>query len=239
MRRPEFAAAQVQRGLLQENQRISLASGAARTGGFGALMSDVRSEVEAFIARDGAELPSMRAPLLRPGASAAPATTEAGRAAASVEEQKQFIASISQWTRTAGARLGVAPELIAAHAALESGWGRHPLRNADGTSTNNMFGVKATASWNGDTADAVTTEMLDDVTYRQVASFRSYGDMASAFQDYADILSMQPRYRAALGAGNDAAAFASGLQAGGYATDARYAQKLEQVARQVRGLGAL
>lgn len=240
MLRPDPIAAQIERSLTSENVRIALPLGiapAAGARGFGALMGEVRGEIESFIT-GGGELTSMRTPLLRPETAAKPAappTTEP----ASKEEQKAFIASISQWARSAGARLGVAPELVAAHAALESGWGRHPLRNADGTSTNNMFGIKSTASWNGDVAEAVTTEMRDDVTYRQVGSFRSYADMASAFEDYADILSQQPRYRAALDAGGDAATFAKGLQAGGYATDARYAVKLEQVVRQVRGLGVL
>lgn len=209
---------------------------------FGALLREVRGEVESFIAGGSSqELSSMRAPLLRPDAPAPVAAAAAPGSAqpATAEEQKQFISSISQWARHAGARLGVAPELIAAHAALESGWGRHPLRNADGTSTNNMFGIKNTASWNGEVAAALTTEMRDDVTYRQVESFRSYADMASAFQDYTNLLTGLPRYRAALDTGSDAAAFARGLQSGGYATDSRYAVKLEQVARQVRDLGVL
>jgi flagellar protein FlgJ len=51
--------------------------------------------------------------------------------------------------KEAADKLGVAPELVSAHAALESGWGQRPLKNGDGSSTHNLFGIKAGASWHG------------------------------------------------------------------------------------------
>ena len=46
------------------------------------------------------------------------------------------------------------------------------------------------------------------------------------FADYAKLLSSSPRYQQVLATGQDAGAFAAGLQRAGYATDPRYADKL-------------
>ena len=59
---------------------------------------------------------------------------------------------------------------------------------------------------------------------------------ASAFRDYAQMLIDNPRYRGALGVGNDARAFAQGLARGGYATDPAYASKLTRLASKLQGL---
>jgi flagellar protein FlgJ len=45
-----------------------------------------------------------------------------------------------------------------------------------------------------------------------------------------------PRFRGALGAGNDAQAFAAGLAKGGYATDPSYAAKLTRLAGKLQGI---
>ena len=47
----------------------------------------------------------------------------------------------------AGRQLGVSPRILLAHAALETGWGRSVVGN-------NLFGIKASASWQG---EAITT----------------------------------------------------------------------------------
>jgi flagellar protein FlgJ len=150
-------------------------------------------------------------------------------------DQQAFLDSIAPWAKEAGDKLGVAPELVSAHAALESGWGQRPLRNADGSSTYNLFGIKANQSWRGDVADASTTEYMGGAAVKTSARFRAYPDQASAFRDYAQMLSDNPRFRGALGTGSDAHAFASGLAKGGYATDPAYAAKLSRLASKLQG----
>ena len=59
----------------------------------------------------------------------------------------------------------------------------------------------------------------------------NYDNMAEAFDDYARLLKSDPRYRAALSAGADPGRFAERLQAGGYATDPRYADKVRAILR--------
>ena len=203
-------------------------------GAFGAVMGALRSEVLDFIAHGDGDAPST--------ARAAPASTlsvEGHVARAGVHPfasgvQSEFIASIAPPAEEAAEQLGVAPELVVAHAALESGWGQRPLRQPDGRSTHNLFGVKAGAGWQGDVVQATTTEVLGGVETKKVEPFRAYADSASAFRDYARMLLDNPRYRDALGAGSDARAFAKGLAQGGYATDPTSADKLERVARSIR-----
>ncbi|WP_342120982.1 glycoside hydrolase family 73 protein, partial [Pseudoduganella sp. OTU4001] len=135
--------------------------------------------------------------------------------------------AIRPHAEAAAARLGVAPELVAAHAALESGWGRH-------APANNMFGIKAGGSWQGAAQALHTMEVEDGVPVARKERFRSYGDLAGAFDDYAGLLLDNPRYQRALNTGSDAHAFAQALQAGGYATDPGYADKLGRVAASIK-----
>lgn len=215
----------------------------AGAGGFTALMRSVDGEVRRFIAQgSGASLPGGLTPeaaslrLRMATASAeAPGASPASGAGVPEAERAAFLNRITPWAQDAGRALGVAPELVAAHAALESGWGRQPLRAADGSDSHNLFGFKATGGWKGGTTDALTTEFSDGEAHKTTERFRAYADPGEAFQDYTRLLRDNPRYRGAINAGQDARAFAQGLAAGGYATDPAYAGKLEQVARQIQG----
>src|SRR5882724_4496055 len=44
---------------------------------------------------------------------------------------------------------GIPASFMVAQAAHESGWGRHEIKNADGSTSFNVFGVKAGANWKG------------------------------------------------------------------------------------------
>jgi flagellar protein FlgJ len=151
-------------------------------------------------------------------------------------DQQAFLESIAPWAKEAADKLGVAPELVSAHAALESGWGQRPLRNVDGSSSFNLFGIKAGKGWAGDVAESATTEYVGGAALKTSARFRAYPDQASAFRDYAQMLIDNPRFRGALGAGSNAHAFASALAKGGYATDPGYAAKLSRLAGKLQGI---
>ena len=215
---------------------------------FGSVFRQVQSEVDTYISKGGPARSNANAGTpasslsLEGGAHLA--RTQAGAALAGIgnaygvaeqsELQQQFLASIKPWAREAGEKLGVAPDIVAAHAALESGWGQRPLRQGDGGDSHNLFGLKAGAQWRGDVAAAMTTEYEGGAALKKTERFRSYPDQASAFRDYAQVLLDNPRYRAALGAGNDAGAFAQGLARGGYATDPAYADKLTRLATRLQ-----
>jgi len=124
---------------------------------------------------------------------------------------------------------GVPAKFMLGQAALETGWGKRVIRNADGSSSNNLFGIKAGPSWKGKVATAVTTEYVNGKPHARVERFRAYASHAEAFKDYANMLSSNPRYQKVLAHGGDATSFARGLQHAGYATDPHYATKLASI----------
>ncbi len=124
---------------------------------------------------------------------------------------------------------GVPAKFMLGQAALETGWGKRVIRNQDGSSSNNLFGIKAGPGWKGKVATAVTTEYVNGKPHTRVEKFRSYASHADAFKDYAKMLSNNPRYEKVLAHGGDAATFAHGLQRAGYATDPQYAAKLSRI----------
>lgn len=124
---------------------------------------------------------------------------------------------------------GVPAKFMLGQAALETGWGKRVIRNSDGTSSNNLFGIKAGPGWKGKVATAVTTEYINGKPHTKVEKFRAYASHAEAFKDYAKMISSNPRYEKVLQHGGDAATFAHGLQRAGYATDPQYAAKLSSI----------
>ena len=140
---------------------------------------------------------------------------------------REFIDKVGAHAVAAGRETGVPARFIAAQAALESNWGRSEIRSADGTASNNLFGIKAGRGWNGKTVDAVTTEYANGTPGRTTEKFRAYDSYRDAFLDYARLL--KSRYKTAVAAGDNATQFAQGLQQGGYATDPRYADKIARI----------
>ena len=225
---------------VQSNMRATDAT--SSSGSFSSVFRQVQGEVARFIEQGGGNATS-----LSPQGRAYLEQSQPVNVLGSIsqggeigEVQQQFLASIKPWTQEAGARLGVAPEIVAAHAALESGWGQRPLRQGTGADTHNLFGIKAGGKWQGDVASNVTTEYEggSGTALKKTERFRSYPDQASAFRDYAQVLLDNPRYRAALNTGANAGAFAQGLARGGYATDPDYATKLTQLATRLQRTAA-
>lgn len=141
---------------------------------------------------------------------------------------KEFVERVWPHAVEASRSTGVPPQFLVAHAALESGWGKHEIRRADGSSSFNLFGIKAGKSWQGDAVEVKTTEYVDGKAQSERARFRSYDSYADAFRDYAGLLRNNPRYGAVIGS-QDGTEFARRLQQAGYATDPRYAEKLASI----------
>ncbi|MDR2032651.1 MAG: flagellar assembly peptidoglycan hydrolase FlgJ [Azoarcus sp.] len=142
---------------------------------------------------------------------------------------REFVASVWPHARAASLATGIPAHFMVAQAALETGWGRHPPKNADGTPSHNLFNIKASGHWRGRTTSETTVaEYADGRWQRAKTAFRAYASYAEAFADYARLLTDNPRYAGILGQ-NDAAGFARGLQNAGYATDPLYARKLMRI----------
>jgi flagellar protein FlgJ len=172
--------------------------------------------------------PTVRAALTAiDGASDAAITRVRDALPASAEE---FVRTMLPHARAAAEKLGVSVRTVLAHAALETGWGRHMPRAAGGGSSNNLFGIKGGSHWTGPSARVSTLEYENGVAQRRVATFRAYDSPSGAFADYANLLTDNPRYAAALGHGDNVADFGKALQHAGYATDPAYASKLSRIA---------
>lgn len=172
--------------------------------------------------------------LTAPATASTASTASAASTAWPPATREDFVQALLPAATAAGQRLGVDPGTLIAHAALETGWGHSMPRNADGSCSFNLFGIKAGASWNGPVAVAATKEVLNGQPQVVQAGFRSYASPADCLNDYASLLTGRQRYTAALGTGSDVRAFAQGLQQGGYATDPDYVGKLTAVARELK-----
>jgi len=166
-------------------------------------------------------------------ASTGSAQTEAPAGNVVDDARKQrFIEQVMPHAQIAARELGVDPRALVAQAALETGWGTSQPADAGGTS-HNLFGIKAGASWRGESVSSDTTEYLAGNAGTESARFRSYEDIAESVADYVRVIRDNPRYAAALNTGDDVRAFANALQRGGYATDPEYANKLVAVAERL------
>ena len=167
-------------------------------------------------------------------AAASPASTAAP--AKLSQSQADFVDTHQAAAVAAQAQTGIPAAFMIGQAAHETGWGRHAIKNADGSDSHNLFGIKAGAGWTGAVAEITTTEYVGGEAQKVTAKFRAYASDADAFKDYAQMLKDSPRYAgvAAQAAQSTASAasaadFAQGLQRAGYATDPAYADKLTRV----------
>jgi peptidoglycan hydrolase FlgJ len=144
-----------------------------------------------------------------------------------------FIQDLWPQAQDAGQLLGVDPRHLIAQAALETNWGQSLPQDPSGRSSNNLFGLKASADWTGSTVTNGTREFQNGVATNTPAQFKAYATPTQSFQDYVALLRNNPRYSAALNTGSDVHAFAAGLQRGGYATDPDYVNKIAAVASTV------
>jgi flagellar protein FlgJ len=157
-------------------------------------------------------------------------------AAVSNADRISFVKSIEPYAAQAASQLGVSSDTLIAQAALETGWGQRIPASSNGSSSFNLFGVKAGGGWNGSTVNAQTTEYSGLSASSVSQPFRAYSSVQQGVNDYVTLLQGRPRYQPALGTGEDVHAFASALTRGGYATDPGYVQKLQATAASVKAL---
>jgi len=150
-----------------------------------------------------------------------------------------FVRALAPHAAVAAKQLGVSVRALLAQAALETGWGKHLPSHGDGSSSNNLFGIKAGGSWDGDKVSVPTLEYENGVAVRRRDQFRAYESPSESFSDYARLLSDNPRYAQALGQGENIAGFARALVHGGYATDPSYVAKITAIANSAQMRDAL
>lgn len=125
--------------------------------------------------------------------------------------------------------LGLDPLVLVAQAALETGWGKHLLKDAAGNLSHNLFNIKANNTWQGAVVSKDAVEYRDGIAVKERSAFRQYPSFERSFADFIDFLQTNPRYQTALHSDGSAAEFVGALQQAGYATDPNYAQKVLRV----------
>lgn len=145
------------------------------------------------------------------------------------QSPQAFVEQLWPHAVRAGASLGVAPEVLIAQSALETGWGEHVIRDPGGSSSHNLFGIKADRHWQGKRVTVPTLEYESGVAVRKRAAFRAYDSVAASFDDYVSFISSHARYREALASAHDPEKYLKALQEAGYATDPAYAEKIHSI----------
>ena len=145
---------------------------------------------------------------------------------------QEFSQKLGIHAEIASQMTGIPAKFMLGQAALESGWGKREIKALDGSTSHNVFGIKASSHWNGRSVDAMTTEYVNGVAYQKIEKFRAYDNYADAFKDYAKLLTDNPRYQHVIQNAGDASQFAQELQKAGYATDPHYAEKLTRIIKQ-------
>lgn len=152
----------------------------------------------------------------------------AGNAVTPTASQTAFVARHGQTASRVASEVGIPASFMLGQAGHETGWGRGEIKNADGSNSFNLFGIKATGGWKGKVAEVTTTEYVNGEAQKVTAKFRAYDNFEDSFRDYARLVSTSPRYQGVMQNLGSAQAFASHLQQAGYATDPQYANKLSR-----------
>jgi len=161
--------------------------------------------------------------------SAVPTVSMGGTTAVNASaSQTGFVSQHTQAAERVAAATGIPASFMVGQAGHETGWGKSEIRNADGSNSHNLFGIKAGGSWSGKVAEITTTEYIDGEPRKVTAKFRAYSSFEESFRDYARLISESPRYAQARASTGSAHAYASELQRAGYATDPAYAAKLSR-----------
>lgn len=143
---------------------------------------------------------------------------------------QEFVSTLWPVAKKVGEEMGVEPKAIMAQAALETGWGKFIIHKGNGQNSHNLFGIKADHRWDGDVAKVSTLEYREGIAQKEVAPFRVYNSYEHSLKDYANFVKKSDRYQHAISQGESIKGYSEGLQKGGYATDPKYAEKIQRIA---------
>ena len=103
------------------------------------------------------------------------------------DEKVNFIKKVSELSYENYEKYNILPSITVGQAILESSWGESDLTKK----SNNIFGIKADARWNGKVVKANTSENYND---KIVDAFRKYDSMKDSINDHGKFLSENKRY---------------------------------------------
>ncbi|MDA8621182.1 flagellar assembly peptidoglycan hydrolase FlgJ [Psychrosphaera sp.] len=144
----------------------------------------------------------------------------------SFDSPEEFVDSVWEYAKQNASKIGVNPAVMIAQSALETGWGKHVIKDKEGNSSFNLFNVKAHRDWDGSKTAQSTLEFENGVAVKKVEPFRVYNNLNESFGDFVHFLKSNNRYQPALEQSDNPEQFLQGLQDAGYATDPNYANKI-------------
>ncbi|ACE85754.1 flagellar assembly peptidoglycan hydrolase FlgJ [Cellvibrio japonicus] len=143
--------------------------------------------------------------------------------------QESFVAMLKPHAEQAAKALDINPDVLVAQVALETGWGKHVIHTRQGENSFNLFNIKASSRWQGDSVNVATLEYKQGMPQYERANFKKYSSYAESFADYVALMKNNARYQPALAVGKNSPAYAEALQEAGYATDPQYANKIKRL----------
>lgn len=150
--------------------------------------------------------------------------------------QRSFINKLLPIAEKAGGELGLDPKMLVAQAALETGWGKHLLNHPNGSSSFNLFNIKAGSKWQGDTVSKEVVEYRGGISMQQKSQFRAYDSFQDSFSDYVNFIKQNARYSQALEQSHSPEKYMQALHKAGYATDPAYSKKVTHVYQRMDAL---
>lgn len=222
------------RDMYDHQLSLTLAQGAS--GGVGIASAMYRQLKQSYGTTDDAQTPHTMAalPQIRMATREEPKSLNVHGEIAEVP--KTFVDKLMPAMRKAAHALGIDAHLLLAQAALETGWGKHVLSKADGSSSFNLFNIKVNAAWQGDSVAVNALEYRDGTFIPQQSTFKAYESLQHGIDDYVGLVKNNPRYANALRSNGES--YIRELQEAGYATDPEYADKVLSVRDQIiKGVG--
>ncbi|QJX62970.1 hypothetical protein HLK66_16135 [Niallia circulans] len=131
----------------------------------------------------------------------------------------KFLKEIKSGALELWKKFGILPSVAAGQAALESAWGESGLA----TKYKNLFGIKG--SYQGNSAMMDTWEVYGGERYEIKDNFRAYPNWSTSILDYGVFLTVNQRYKKAIGLKNYKDQIKA-IHNAGYATDPQYADKV-------------
>lgn len=146
-----------------------------------------------------------------------------------ITSSAQFVTQLHSYAKKAADELGIEPKVLLAQAALETGWGRSVIKSKDGSSSNNLFNIKAGSQWQGKRTNVSALEFEKGIPKKKMSGFRAYESYQDSFDDYVKLLKNNPRYAQAIKHAGNPQRYMIELQKAGYATDPHYADKVMRI----------
>lgn len=154
----------------------------------------------------------------------------------SFNEPKDFVSALIEPAKSVEKKIGVPFQVVIAQAALETGWGQKIIKDQNGSSSNNLFNIKADNRWDGASIKKESLEFEQGAMVKKSSPFRSYQSLKESVNDYVSFLTDNDRYQDALQNPGNVEHFVHSLQKAGYATDPQYANKIMATLRTVSKL---